>query len=138
MPDGSIGNEGAEASLQGPGMDGSSMSEGLFPSLRKLSMLIGAKATWLFTASSQLIGRPAASEGWGRVATAAAMGVRRGPAGAAAAIARGRGAAARPGTASDAPSEGIFIRPPQFLHRPARPANRSSTSKGAAHVGHSK
>jgi hypothetical protein len=44
-------------------MDGSSIGEGLFPSPRKLSMLMGARATWLFTASSQLIGRPAASEG---------------------------------------------------------------------------
>jgi len=44
-------------------MDGSSIGEGLFPSPLKPSMLIGARATWLFTASSQLIGRPAASEG---------------------------------------------------------------------------
>jgi len=71
-------------------MDGSSIGEGLFPSPRKLSMLMGARATWLFTASSQLIGRPAASENWGWEGAMGAMGLSRGPFGAAAATARGR------------------------------------------------
>ena len=39
------------------------MGDGLLLNARRLSMLMGASATWLFTASSQLIGRPAASEG---------------------------------------------------------------------------
>ena len=99
-------------------------------------MLIGARPTWLVTASSQFVGRPAAIDGWGLEAAAAATGVNRGPA--AAAASRG---CCRPGLpaaagAATAPFEGIFIRPPQSLQRPARPASRSSTSNGEAHDGH--
>src|SRR5262249_28502416 len=123
------------ASLYGPGMDGASSKADLFRSTFMLSMLIGASATWLVTASSQFVGRPTIIDGCGPHAAIASIGVSRGPAGAAATAAftaLGLGAAARTGGGTAAPSEGIFIRPPHFLHRAIRPASFSSTSKGAA------
>ena len=129
------GSDGAASSLYGPAIDFSSAHAAMPPGSRFIftsCMLIGARPTWLVTASSQFVGRPAAIEGWGLEGAETATGVSLGPAAGAVAV-LGLPAAAGAWTA---PFEGIFIRPPQFLQRPARPASRSSTSNGEAHDGH--